>query len=148
MMFACLKFSPYLKKGARLAMPRRKTSTARLNRPHSRIPQRPPELDAFVDQFLSTVCNTSRRYILELLAEPNEKDSSIPYERRSGEIAEELGLSNATTSEHLRQLANLHLVTARKQGTAVYYRLSNHILVQAFHDLLQALDRHYQQRPT
>lgn len=129
-------------------MPRKKISTARLNRPRSRIPQRPPELDAFVDQFLSTVCNTSRRYILELLAEPNAQNPSVPYERRSGEIAEELGLSNATTSEHLRQLANLHLVTARKQGTAVYYRLSNHMLVQAFHDLLQALDRHYQQRPT
>lgn len=120
-------------------MPRKKTATARSNQPHSRIPRRPPELDAFVDQFLSTVCNTSRRYILELLAEPNEKDPSVPNERRSGEIAEELGLSGATTSEHLRQLADLHLVTTRKQGTAVYYRLSNHTLVQAFQDLLRAL---------
>lgn len=128
-------------------MPRKKTATARSNQSHSRIPRRPPELDAFVDQFLSTVCNPSRRCILELLAEPNEKDPSVPYERRSGEIAEVLGLSSATTSEHLRQLADLHLVTARKQGTAVYYRLSNHTLVQAFQDLLQALDRHYQKQP-
>ena len=127
-------------------MPRKKTAAARLNQPRSRIPRRPPELDAFVDQFLSTVCDTSRRYILELLAEPNEKDLSVPYERRSGEIAEELGLSNATTSEHLHQLADLHLVTMRKQGIAVYYRLSNHMLVQAFQDLLRALDRHYQKR--
>src|SRR5215467_393942 len=128
-------------------MPQKKKATSRLNQPRSRIPRRPPELDAFVDQFLSTVCDTSRRYILELLAEPNEKDSSVPYERRSGEIAEELGLSSATTSEHLHQLADLHLVTMRKQGTAVYYRLSNHMLVQAFQDLLQALDRHYQKQP-
>lgn len=127
-------------------MPRKKTVSARLNQPHSRIPRRPPELDAFVDQFLSTVCDTSRRYILELLAEPNQIDQSAPHERRSGEIAEELGLSNATTSEHLRQLANLHLVTTRKAGTAVYYRLSNHMLVEAFQDLLRALDRHYQQK--
>jgi DNA-binding transcriptional ArsR family regulator len=127
-------------------MPRKKKATSRLNQPRSRIPRRPPELDAFVDQFLSTVCDTSRRYILELLAEPNEKDPSVPYERRSGEIAEELGLSSATTSEHLHQLADLHLVTMRKQGTAVYYRLSNHMLVQAFQDLLQALDRHYQKQ--
>lgn len=117
-------------------------ATTRLNQPRSSIPRRPPELDAFVDRFLSTVCDTSRRYILELLAEPNEQDPSVPNERRSGEIAEALGLSSATTSEHLRQLANLHLVAARKQGTAVYYRLSNHLLVQPFLDLLRALDSH------
>src|SRR5579863_2610698 len=91
-------------------MPRKKTAAARLSQSHSRIPLRPPELDAFVDLFLFTACDTSRRYILELLAEPNETDSSLPYERRSGEIAEELGLSSATASEHLRQLADLHLV--------------------------------------
>jgi len=127
-------------------MPRKKTAAARLSRPHSCISHRPPELDAFVDQFLSTVCDTSRRYILELLAEPNETYPSVPYERRSGEIAEVLGLSSATTSEHLRQLADLHLVTTRKQGTAVYYRLSNHLLVQAFLDLLRVLDRQYQKQ--
>ena len=127
-------------------MPRKKTAAARLNQSHSRFPRRPPELDAFVDRFLFTACDTSRRYILELLAEPNEKDASLPYERRSGEIAEELGLSSATTSEHLRQLAALHLVSTRKEGTAVYYRLSNHMLVKAFQDLLLALDRHYQEQ--
>ena len=127
-------------------MPRKKTATARSNQSHSRIPRRPPELDAFVDRFLFTACDTSRRYILELLAETNEIDASLPYERRSGEIAEELGLSNATTSEHLRQLAALHLVSTRKEGTAVYYRLSNHMLVQAFQDLLRALDHHYREQ--
>jgi DNA-binding transcriptional ArsR family regulator len=124
-------------------MPRKKTAAARSTQSHSRIPRRPPELDAFVDRFLSTACDTSRRYILELLAEPNETDPSLPYERRSGEIAEELGLSSATTSEHLRQLADLHLVSSRKEGTAVYYRLSNHTHIQAFQDLLHALDNHY-----
>ena len=125
-------------------MSRKKIEPTRVSQSHGRIPRRPPEVDILVDQFLSTVCDTSRRYILELLAEPNETDPSAPKERRSGEIAEELRLSNATASEHLRQLADLHLVTARKQGTAVYYRLSNHALVQAFLDLLQALDRQYQ----
>ena len=127
-------------------MPRKKKTALRSNQPHPSIPRRPPELDAYVDQFLSTVCDTSRRYILELLAEPNEKYPSVPYERRSGEIAEVLGLSSATTSEHLRLLADLHLVTTRKQGTAVYYRLSNHLLVQAFLDLLRVLDRQYQKQ--
>ncbi len=123
-------------------------AAARLNQTHSSIPRRSPELDVFVDQFLATVCDTSRRYILELLAEPNEDDPSVPNERRSGEIAEELGLSSATTSEHLRQLANLHMVTTRKQGTAVYYRLSNHMLVQAFLDMLRTLERYYQKQPS
>lgn len=127
-------------------MPRKKTAAARLNQSHSRFPRRPPEIDAFVDRFLFTACDTSRRYILELLAEPNEKDASSPQERRSGDIAEELGLSNATTSEHLRHLADLHLVSTRKEGTAVYYRLSNYTLVQAFQDLLHALDHHYQEQ--
>ncbi|HZO72934.1 MAG TPA: metalloregulator ArsR/SmtB family transcription factor [Ktedonobacteraceae bacterium] len=125
-------------------MSRKKMVPAKGNQSHARIPHRSPEVEILVDQFLSTVCDTSRRYILELLAEPNETDPSAPNERRSGEIAEELGLSSATASEHLHQLADLHLVTARKQGTAVYYRLSNHALVQAFLDLLRALDRHYQ----
>jgi DNA-binding transcriptional ArsR family regulator len=127
-------------------MSRKNTATERLNQPHSSIPRRPPELDAFVDLFLSTVCDTSRRHILELLAEPNGKDPSVPFERRSGEIAEELGLSRATTSGHLRRLADLHLVTTRKQGTTVYYRLSNHVLARAFLDLLQTLDRQYQKQ--
>ncbi|SRR5579884_3702096 len=125
-------------------MPRKKTAAVRLNQPRTGFPRRSPELDVFVDQFLSTICDTSRRYILELLAEPNEKDPCVPNELRSGEIAEILGLSHATTSEHLHQLADFHLVTSRRQGTAVYYRLSNHVLIQAFLNFLQVLDQHNQ----
>jgi len=127
-------------------MSRKKTAAARLNHPRASTPRRPPEQDAFVDYFLSTVCDPSRRSILEMLAQASGKDPSVLYERRSGEIAQELGLSNATISEHLHQLADLHLVTTRKQGTAVYYRLSNHLLVQAFLDLLGVLDRQYQKQ--
>lgn len=127
-------------------MPRKKTATTRRSQATSRFPRRPLEVDVFMDQFLTLVCNTSRRYILELLAQPDEEHSDDPYERRSGEIAEELGLSTATTSEHLHLLANANLIVARKQGTAVYYRLANHTLVQAFQTLLQALDDHYRQQ--
>ena len=133
-------------------MPRKKTVAARLNQAQSlnylqsNFPRRSPELDAFVDQFLSTVCNPSRRCILELLAKTNANDPSAPNELRSGDIAKQLGLSSATISEHLHRLADLHLVTARKQGTAVYYRLANHILVQAFLDFLHVLDQHYQEQ--
>jgi DNA-binding transcriptional ArsR family regulator len=133
-------------------MPRKKIVAARLNQTQPlnylqlNFPRRSPELDTFVDQFLSTVCNPSRRCILELLAKTNTNDPSAPNELRSGDIAKQLGLSSATISEHLHRLADLHLVTARKQGTAVYYRLSNHILVQAFLDFLHVLDQHYQEQ--
>jgi DNA-binding transcriptional ArsR family regulator len=106
--------------------------------------RRPPELDAAVDHFLATVCDRSRRYILELLALPRE-DAEHPdvYERRSGEIAQALGLSSSTTSEHLRLLADARLVVARKEGNSTYYQLSNHALVRAFQELLRGLDAHY-----
>jgi DNA-binding transcriptional ArsR family regulator len=112
--------------------------------PASQVTRRPPELDAAVDHFLATVCDHSRRYILELLALPRE-DAERPevYERRSGEIAQALGLSSSTTSEHLRGLAKAHLVVTRKEGTSTYYQLSNHELVRAFQELLRGLDAHY-----
>ena len=112
--------------------------------PASRVTRRPPELDAAVDHFLGTVCDHSRRYILELLALPRE-DAARPdvYERRSGEIAQALGLSSSTTSEHLRLLAKARLVVARKEGNTTYYQLSNHDLVRAFQELLRGLDAHY-----
>src|SRR5579885_628653 len=106
---------------------------------HPRSPRRPPE----VDDFLQTVCDTSRRYILELLAVPNEDSSAALPEMRSGDIAKAIGLSAATTSEHLRQLANAGLVVSRRDGNTVYYRLCNHMLVKAFQDLLIALDGDY-----
>src|SRR3989442_5030638 len=66
--------------------------------------RRPPEIDQFVDHFLALMCDRSRRQILELLAvPPNNEDSTLP-ERRSTDIAKELGLSPATTSGHLKQL--------------------------------------------
>ncbi|HCI80511.1 MAG TPA: hypothetical protein DHW02_12565 [Ktedonobacter sp.] len=111
-----------------------------------RAPRRPPELDKFVDQFLSLVCDTSRRYILELLAVPTDETNAALPERRSGDIARAIGLSAATTSEHLRQLHNAGLVASRREGNTVYYRLRNQALVKAFQDLLLALDKDYQTR--
>lgn len=116
------------------------------NAPQERqFPRRPPEIDKYVDDFLSTVCDTSRRYILELLAVP--EDAETMPEKRSGDIARAIGLSAATTSEHLRQLVQAGLITSRRQGNMVYYQLRNHKLVQAFHDLMAALDNDYAQRP-
>ena len=111
-----------------------------------RSPRRPPELDKFVDHFLSLVCDTSRRYILELLTVPTSETNTALPERRSGDIARAIGLSAATTSEHLRQLHDAGLVSSRREGNTVYYRLRNQALVKAFQDLLLALDKDYQTR--
>jgi DNA-binding transcriptional ArsR family regulator len=113
----------------------------------SQVPSRPAEIDKYVDDFLSTVCDTSRRYILELLAEPNEGSDALP-EWRSGDIARAIGLSPATTSEHLRQLMQAGLLNSRRQGNTVHYQLRNHMLVKAFRDLILALDRDYATRLT
>ena len=107
------------------------------------FPRRPPEVDKYVDTFLSLVCDTSRRYILELLAIPDEGGDVDTPEKRSGDIARAIGLSAATTSEHLRQLTKHGLVSSRREGNVVYYRLRNHELVKSFHDLVIALDHHY-----
>ncbi len=105
--------------------------------------RRPPEIDAYVDHFLSTMCETSRRQILELLAQPRKDESGAVLERRSTDIARELGLSPSTTSEHLKQLTQAGLILPRREGTTVCYRIRNFLVVQAFHDLIKALDEHY-----
>src|SRR5881275_2495834 len=92
--------------------------------------RRPPEVDKFVDQFLSTMCESSRRQILELLAQPYMDENGYKLERRSSDIARELGLSPATTSEHLKQLTEAGLLTYRREGTAIYYCIRNDLLVK------------------
>lgn len=107
------------------------------------VHRRPPQITHYIDRFLDAACDASRRSILELLIPPEGQESSDSYELRAGEIAAQLGLAASTTSEHLHQLLKLHLVSSRKEGTTVYYRLYNHHLVLAFHELLKALETHY-----
>ncbi len=105
---------------------------------------RSAELDKNVDRFLSLMCDRSRRHILELLSQPDVVPH-IPLERRSTDIAKKLGLSPATTSEHLHRLAEANLLASRREGNIVYYRLANQLLVQTFIDLVHALDKAYGQ---
>lgn len=109
----------------------------------ARLVSRPPHIEHFINKFLDAACDESRRAILELLVPPDGQDRPTDHELRAGEIAQQLGLARSTTSEHLHHLLNLHLVSARKEGTVIYYRLRNQHLVLAFHQLLQALETHY-----
>jgi len=104
-----------------------------------------PDIDKFVDHFLALMCDRSRRQILQLLAIPND-NPGLPLERRSTDIARELGLSPATTSGHLRQLSEARLIASRREGNVIYYRLYNHLLVRAFQDLIAALDHEHSAR--
>ena len=107
---------------------------------------RPDEIEEFVDHFLSTMCDSTRRQILELLTIPGTSDQTPPIEMRSGDIAKALGLSPATISGHLRQLTETGLITSRRDGNAIYYRLHNHVLVHTFKELLHALDNEHTAR--
>lgn len=110
---------------------------------HSTDASADPMIERFIDQFLSTICNASRRRILEYLSSSSEEDALS--ERSVGEIAEYLGLAISTTSEHLKQLLEMRLLLTRREGKKTYYRLHNHELIQTFHDLLHFLEAHYQQ---
>lgn len=110
---------------------------------HNKLPVRETEVEQYIDRFLDTVCDTKRRAIVELLAISSIEEETPILEMRSGDIARAIGLSAATTSEHLRQLAQTGLLTSRRQGNTVYYSLCTHKLVQAFRDLLEALDSDY-----
>jgi len=110
--------------------------------PSEDIPARPREIEQFIDQFLSTVCDASRRHILECLSVPIEH-ASTPLERSVGEIASHLGLATSTTSEHLKELLQLHLLLSRKEGKKTYYRLRNRELVQVFQGMITSLEDHY-----
>jgi DNA-binding transcriptional ArsR family regulator len=122
------------------------TSDPSQEQANKKVPHRPVEVDKYVDYFLSLMCDTSRRYILELLSVPDENNNAVFLERRSGDIARAIGLSPATTSEHLRQLAEAGLVISRREGNTVYYQLRNHQLVTAFRDLVYALDSSFSSR--
>ncbi|MBX5457355.1 MAG: winged helix-turn-helix transcriptional regulator [Thermogemmatispora sp.] len=105
----------------------------------------PEDVEAFIDYFLGTMCDPSRRQILALLAAP-AVERERPVEMRSGEIAKALGLAHATVSGHLRQLARTGLLGSRRSGNEVYYSVRNHLLVRAFHDLVEALSKEHQER--
>lgn len=99
-------------------------------------------VEQFIDQFLSAVCDSRRRHILAYLTTSSEHEPS-PVERSVGEIADHLGLAMSTTSEHLKQLLQMHLLLTRKEGKKTLYCLRNRELVQAFHDLIVSLEEHY-----
>ncbi|WP_052665202.1 ArsR/SmtB family transcription factor [Nitriliruptor alkaliphilus] len=80
--------------------------------------------DALFDGFASVARALSsgrRAEIVELLAQG---------ERSVDEVAGEIGQSVANTSHHLRTLARAGLLTSRREGTHVHYRLASDAVLE------------------
>ncbi|MFP3914183.1 MAG: ArsR/SmtB family transcription factor [Actinomycetota bacterium] len=71
----------------------------------------------------SALASGRRVEIVEVLAQG---------ERTVEEIAEEIGQSLANTSHHLRTLARAGLVSTRRQGTHIHYRLASDAVLDAW----------------
>jgi ArsR family transcriptional regulator len=59
-------------------------------------------------------------------------------ERSAGELGARLGLTPANLSQHLTMMKERRILTSRKEGNAVYYRITNPRLFEAF-DLLRGI---------
>jgi rhodanese-related sulfurtransferase len=82
--------------------------------------------DALFDAFATVaraLASGRRAEIVELLAQG---------ERTVDEIAREIAQSVANTSHHLRALARADLVTTRRAGTHVHYRLASPTVIDAW----------------
>ncbi len=81
-------------------------------------------------ELCQTLASPVRLDILNLLREG---------ERRVNELAEQTGLNQANVSQHLAVLRNKGIVTTRREGTTVYYRVANPKIIRACDLIRQVL---------
>lgn len=55
-----------------------------------------------------------------------------------GDLSQRLGMASANLSQHLAMMKERRILTSRKEGNAVYYRVANPKLFKAF-DLLREI---------
>jgi len=77
--------------------------------------------------------NGNRLELLEFIAQG---------ERSVEQLAKVAGLTVANASQHLQQLRQAGLVTCRKEGLKVYYRISDDDVLNLFSALRQVAERH------
>ncbi len=94
-----------------------------------------PSLSQEINQLHADICSAladpSRILLLYALAERS---------RTVNELANDLGISQPTTSRHLKLLRERGLVSATRVGASVEYRLTDDRLIQAL-DLLRTVLR-------
>jgi ArsR family transcriptional regulator len=78
---------------------------------------------AHVAELFRAFSDTSRVIILSALLD-GEKNVSA--------LAELVGVSESAVSHHMRGLRQMHLVTARRNGKEVYYRLDDPHIITLF----------------
>jgi len=91
--------------------------------------------DAFAD-VAKALGNGRRAELVDVLAQG---------ERHVDELAAEIGQSVANTSFHLRALATAGLVTTRRDGTRIYYRISSSRVGELWSALRDVAAAHYEQ---
>jgi rhodanese-related sulfurtransferase/predicted transcriptional regulator len=91
--------------------------------------------DAFAD-VAKAVASGRRAELIDVLAQG---------ERHVEELATEIGQSVANTSFHLRALATAGLVTTRRDGTRIYYRLSSSRVSELWAALRDVAAAHHEQ---
>lgn len=93
--------------------------------------------DALFDGFAEVgkaLSNGRRAELIDVLAQG---------ERNVEELADEIGQSIANTSFHLRTLAATGLVTTRREGTRIYYRLASERIVELWSALRDVAAAHH-----
>jgi rhodanese-related sulfurtransferase len=91
--------------------------------------------DAFAE-VAKALGNGRRAELIDVLAQG---------ERHVDELSAEIGQSVANTSFHLRVMANAGLVTTRRDGTRIYYRLASARVVDAWTALRDVAAAHHEQ---
>ncbi len=90
------------------------------------------EINEQFARIAKALANPHRFEMIDLLAQG---------ERSVDELAKETALSVANASQHLQALREAHLVTTRKDGLRVYYRLSNSTVYQLVQDIREIAER-------
>ncbi|MGF1458338.1 MAG: ArsR/SmtB family transcription factor [Leptolyngbyaceae cyanobacterium] len=82
-------------------------------------------------EFFGVLGDPNRWRILSVLA---------AEERRVGEIAQAVEMTESAVSHQLRVLRNMRLVSYRKRGRAVYYCLKDHHILNLYQEASEHLD--------
>ena len=91
-------------------------------------------------ELCKALANEHRQAILHAIGEG---------EKCVGDLAAEIGISVHNVSQHLRVLKERRLVSSRKEGQTVYYRVTNQKFLQACALIRQALvEQHHELNET
>ena len=78
---------------------------------------------AHVAELFRAFSDTSRVRIMHAL---------IARESNVGDLAEQVGISESAVSHHLRGLRQMHLVSSRREGKEVHYRVDDEHIITLF----------------